>query len=336
MKLVLDTITGLGAKGNDKAAVLTALFATKDRNSVLGTYGFDSNGDTTLKSYGLYKVGSDGNPVFVQDARQPSKTRDRCVARACGGAAQATRLHPARLHYRRAVEAGSVDSEAAGGRRRRATGRGAPRARRALGPDRRARWRCRSTTAIQRPDVTATAGLRRTATHVIQHDLSQLGHNLVARHLERHDLGADRDRLHARLRDHRADQLRPRRRVHDRLVHRGRLLGQRSASGSRPGRSGSSLGLLLTLVVSMLVCGSLNVLIERVAYRPLRNAPEARAADHRGRLLVHPAERRAAVARRLAGRRRRPDPPERDRVHDLRRRSSTAPTCSRSRSRSRS
>jgi branched-chain amino acid transport system permease protein len=33
-------------------------------------------------------------------------------------------------------------------------------------------------------------------------------------------------------------------------------------------------GLLLTLVVAMLVCGSLNVLIERVAYRPLRSAPK--------------------------------------------------------------
>ena len=34
------------------------------------------------------------------------------------------------------------------------------------------------------------------------------------------------------------------------------------------------LGLLLTLVVSMIICGSLNVLIERVGYRPLRNAPK--------------------------------------------------------------
>ncbi len=33
-------------------------------------------------------------------------------------------------------------------------------------------------------------------------------------------------------------------------------------------------GLILTLIVSMLVCGSLNVLIERVAYRTLRNAPK--------------------------------------------------------------
>jgi branched-chain amino acid transport system substrate-binding protein len=66
MKLSLDTIAGLGANGNNKADVLKALFATTGRSSVLGTYGFDKNGDTTLKSYGLYKVGSDGNLVFYK------------------------------------------------------------------------------------------------------------------------------------------------------------------------------------------------------------------------------------------------------------------------------
>jgi branched-chain amino acid transport system substrate-binding protein len=64
MKLGLQTIAGLGSKGNDKSAVLQALFATKAHKGVIGTYGFDANGDTTLKSYGLYKVGSDGNPAF--------------------------------------------------------------------------------------------------------------------------------------------------------------------------------------------------------------------------------------------------------------------------------
>jgi branched-chain amino acid transport system substrate-binding protein len=64
MKLALDTITKLGPTGKDKAAVVTALFATKARSSVLGTYGFDANGDTTLKKYGLYKVGPDGNTLF--------------------------------------------------------------------------------------------------------------------------------------------------------------------------------------------------------------------------------------------------------------------------------
>ena len=66
MKLGLDTIAKLGAQGNSKSAVLKALFATTNRKSVLGTYGFDKNGDTTLKSYGLYKVGSSGEPVFFK------------------------------------------------------------------------------------------------------------------------------------------------------------------------------------------------------------------------------------------------------------------------------
>ncbi len=56
MKLVLDTISKLGSQGSNKTAVLHALLATKNRNSVLGTYSFDKNGDTTLKAYGLYKV----------------------------------------------------------------------------------------------------------------------------------------------------------------------------------------------------------------------------------------------------------------------------------------
>ncbi|MDQ6779176.1 MAG: branched-chain amino acid ABC transporter substrate-binding protein [Actinomycetota bacterium] len=64
MKLGLDTIAALGPKGNDKAAVLAALFATKNRNSVLGTYGFAATGDTTMRTYGLYKVAKDGTPQF--------------------------------------------------------------------------------------------------------------------------------------------------------------------------------------------------------------------------------------------------------------------------------
>jgi branched-chain amino acid transport system permease protein len=44
--------------------------------------------------------------------------------------------------------------------------------------------------------------------------------------------------------------------------------------GLATGPLGLVLGLLVTLIVSMLVCGSLNVLIERVAYRPLRGAPK--------------------------------------------------------------
>jgi branched-chain amino acid transport system permease protein len=40
------------------------------------------------------------------------------------------------------------------------------------------------------------------------------------------------------------------------------------------GSLGVVFGLIVCLIVAMLVCGSLNVCIERVAYRPLRNAPK--------------------------------------------------------------
>jgi branched-chain amino acid transport system substrate-binding protein len=73
MKLGLDTIASLGAQGNSKSAILRALFATTARSSVLGTYGFNQYGDTTLKSYGLYKVGSNGEPVFYKTIT-PTKT----------------------------------------------------------------------------------------------------------------------------------------------------------------------------------------------------------------------------------------------------------------------
>jgi branched-chain amino acid transport system substrate-binding protein len=73
MELGLNTVAGLGSQGNSKSAVLHALFATTGRHSVLGTYGFNKDGDTTLKSYGLYKVGPTGNPVFYQTIT-PTKT----------------------------------------------------------------------------------------------------------------------------------------------------------------------------------------------------------------------------------------------------------------------
>jgi branched-chain amino acid transport system substrate-binding protein len=64
MKLVLDTIKAGGPEKANRAGVLAGLLATKDRQSALGTYSFDENGDTTLTDYGLYEVGPDGNPTF--------------------------------------------------------------------------------------------------------------------------------------------------------------------------------------------------------------------------------------------------------------------------------
>jgi branched-chain amino acid transport system substrate-binding protein len=62
MRLGLDTVASLGTDGNDKAAILAALFANT-HNSVLGTYQFDPDGDTTLSDYGVYRV-VNGFPTF--------------------------------------------------------------------------------------------------------------------------------------------------------------------------------------------------------------------------------------------------------------------------------
>ena len=61
MRLALDAIERSGT--GEKADILTALFDTTDRSSVLGTYSIDENGDTTLTDYGVYTV-EDGELVF--------------------------------------------------------------------------------------------------------------------------------------------------------------------------------------------------------------------------------------------------------------------------------
>jgi branched-chain amino acid transport system substrate-binding protein len=61
MRLALDAIERSGT--GEKADILAALFDTKDRESVLGAYSIDENGDTTLSDYGVYTV-EDGELVF--------------------------------------------------------------------------------------------------------------------------------------------------------------------------------------------------------------------------------------------------------------------------------
>jgi branched-chain amino acid transport system substrate-binding protein len=61
MRLALDAIARSGT--GEKADILSALYETKDRESVLGTYSIDENGDTTLTDYGVYTV-KDGELVF--------------------------------------------------------------------------------------------------------------------------------------------------------------------------------------------------------------------------------------------------------------------------------
>jgi branched-chain amino acid transport system substrate-binding protein len=65
MKLVLDTCERIGPDCSDRQAMIDALFETKGRESVLGTYDIDENGDTTITDYGVYRI-ENGELVFDQ------------------------------------------------------------------------------------------------------------------------------------------------------------------------------------------------------------------------------------------------------------------------------
>jgi len=61
MALALDAIARSGT--GTREDIVTALFSTKRRHSVIGTYSIDRNGDTTLTQYGLFAI-RDGAPIF--------------------------------------------------------------------------------------------------------------------------------------------------------------------------------------------------------------------------------------------------------------------------------
>jgi branched-chain amino acid transport system substrate-binding protein len=69
MKLALDAIQR--SKTGTKEDIVKALFATKDRASVLGNYSIDKNGDTSLTDYGAYKV-ENGELKFDQTIKAQS------------------------------------------------------------------------------------------------------------------------------------------------------------------------------------------------------------------------------------------------------------------------
>jgi branched-chain amino acid transport system substrate-binding protein len=63
MKVALLAIQNAGDKGNDRQAVIDQFFKIKNRQSVLGTYSIDANGDTTLTDYGGNRI-RNGKLVF--------------------------------------------------------------------------------------------------------------------------------------------------------------------------------------------------------------------------------------------------------------------------------
>jgi len=75
MSLALATLKAVGNDANDREAVYKHLVEnTKNRESVLGTYTIDKNGDTSLTDYGLYTIKA-GEPTFekVIKGQEPGK-----------------------------------------------------------------------------------------------------------------------------------------------------------------------------------------------------------------------------------------------------------------------
>jgi branched-chain amino acid transport system substrate-binding protein len=72
MRLILDTCEQLGSDCTDRQAMIEALYNTKGRESVLGTYDIDENGDTTLTDYGVYSI--EGGELQFDETIKPEGT----------------------------------------------------------------------------------------------------------------------------------------------------------------------------------------------------------------------------------------------------------------------
>jgi branched-chain amino acid transport system substrate-binding protein len=65
MSVVLDAIRRAGPRGNDRLSVIDSFFATSNRDSVLGRYSMQPDGETTLSRYGTDTV-VDGHAQFYR------------------------------------------------------------------------------------------------------------------------------------------------------------------------------------------------------------------------------------------------------------------------------
>jgi branched-chain amino acid transport system substrate-binding protein len=66
MSLVLNAIRRAGSHGNDRRAVIAKLLSTRNRDSVLGRYSVQPNGETTLSRFAVDRVVS-GRAVFYRE-----------------------------------------------------------------------------------------------------------------------------------------------------------------------------------------------------------------------------------------------------------------------------
>lgn len=68
MQAVLAVLREAGAKANDRATVVKDFFAIRNRQSALGSYSIDANGDTSLAPFVISRVGAGGALVPYRSA----------------------------------------------------------------------------------------------------------------------------------------------------------------------------------------------------------------------------------------------------------------------------
>jgi branched-chain amino acid transport system substrate-binding protein len=74
MSATLRAIARARAHGNNRRAVIRALFATGLRDTVIGRYAIDRDGETTLTTYGVDRVRA-GQPVFWRELGEGAQRR---------------------------------------------------------------------------------------------------------------------------------------------------------------------------------------------------------------------------------------------------------------------
>jgi len=65
MTLVLDAIRAAGEHGNDRQTVIDRVLSTRERDSVIGEYSIEADGESTISRYGVDRV-QEGRPVFYR------------------------------------------------------------------------------------------------------------------------------------------------------------------------------------------------------------------------------------------------------------------------------
>ena len=244
----------------DRAKVAAELFNTNISDGIVGDFEIDENGDTTLGTVTFFQV-KDGKAEFVKTITPETSLVE-------GGVTRNTRSGGGSPPSPKPFQDGDI------------------------GPERTVPDPCGSPAPVRHAGVrsparTAAVRLARRQPH---QDAVGVLPPLPDRAHQRGHLRPRRAGLLARLRHPRADQLRPRRRVHARWM----FVATMVTSFGLGDESGLYLWgmILLMLVAVMAFCAMLNATIELVAYRRLRHAPQDCAAHHRDRDVVHPPERR--------------------------------------------